>query len=448
MTVTPVFEIYGAAQSYDWGTLGRDGSKVAHFSKAIPGFEYSESKPYAELWMGTHPSLPSKLASDGSSLKEYLEKNDFLLGDKVQQHYQGKDLPFLFKVLAIGKALSIQAHPDKQLAKRLFKERPDVYKDDNHKPEMAIAISETFAGFCGFRPLPQIVDFLKSVPEFSAVVGEEASSAFTSAVSSAPSSLVERSPPAESPKPEYAELQKALRALFAALMNASPDEAVKPQLAKLVKRYQSETGKTHSKDLEYGTIEELVLRLNEQFPEDVGAFCSFLLNVVDLKKGEAVFLKANEPHAYLKGDIMECMATSDNVVRAGLTPKLRDVPTLTSMLTYTYGPSDSQLMAPKPFRSPSKYTTEYNPPIEEFSVLLVDTTQAGQNEAEVHAPVDGPSIVIVTELPERGAQLSYGKSGEKIELTHQGQTLFVGAGTEIQFHGKLVAYRAYVEVDN
>ena len=129
---------------------------------------------------------------------------------------------------------------------------------------------------------------------------------------------------------------------------------------------------------------------------------------------------------------MECMATSDNVVRAGLTPKLRDVPTLTSMLTYTYGPSDSQLMAPKPFRSPSKYTTEYNPPIEEFSVLLVD----------------GPSIVIVTELPERGAQLSYGKSGEKIELTHQGQTLFVGAGTEIQFHGKLVAYRAYVEVDN
>lgn len=78
--------------------------------------------------MGTHPSLPSKLASDGSSLKEYLEKNDALLGDKVQQHYQGKDLPFLFKVLAIGKALSIQAHPDKQLAKRLFKERPDVYK--------------------------------------------------------------------------------------------------------------------------------------------------------------------------------------------------------------------------------------------------------------------------------------------------------------------------------
>jgi mannose-6-phosphate isomerase len=78
--------------------------------------------------MGTHPSLPSKLAEDGSSLKEFLEKNDHLLGERVQKHYNGKDLPFLFKVLAIGKALSIQAHPDKKLAQKLFKEKPDVYK--------------------------------------------------------------------------------------------------------------------------------------------------------------------------------------------------------------------------------------------------------------------------------------------------------------------------------
>ena len=78
--------------------------------------------------MGTHPSLPSKLALDGTSLKDHLHANGQLLGDAVLARYEGNDLPFLFKVLAIGKALSIQAHPDKKLAKRLFKERPDVYK--------------------------------------------------------------------------------------------------------------------------------------------------------------------------------------------------------------------------------------------------------------------------------------------------------------------------------
>lgn len=132
----------------------------------------------------------------------------------------------------------------------------------------------------------------------------------------------------------------------------------------------------------------------------------------------------------------------DNVVRAGLTPKLRDVPTLTSMLTYTYGPSDSQLMVPKPFRAPSKHTTEYNPPIEEFSVLLVDTTSAGE---EQHPALAGPSIVIVVELNGKG-KLKFGK-GDSIDLTAEGQTFFVAAGTELSFEGKMIAYRAFVEVD-
>lgn len=136
------------------------------------------------------------------------------------------------------------------------------------------------------------------------------------------------------------------------------------------------------------------------------------------------------------------MATSDNVVRAGLTPKLRDVPTLTSMLTYTYGPSDSQLMAPKPFRSPSKHTTEYNPPIDEFSVLLIDTLSSA---SESHPAVDGPSIVIVTELKDEG-KLTFDGGEEKI--VRVGQTFFVAAGAKLDFSGKMIAYRAFVEVDN
>lgn len=80
--------------------------------------------------------------------------------------------------------------------------------------------------------------------------------------------------------------------------------------------------------------EHLVLRLEKQYPTDVGVIATFFLNHVKLAPGEALFLGANEPHAYIFGECIECMATSDNVVRAGLTPKHRDVQTLCSMLTY------------------------------------------------------------------------------------------------------------------
>ena len=80
--------------------------------------------------------------------------------------------------------------------------------------------------------------------------------------------------------------------------------------------------------------EQLVLSLEKQYPGDVGVLAAFFLNFVKLNPGEALYVSANEPHAYLSGECIECMATSDNVVRAGLTPKYRDVQTLCSMLTY------------------------------------------------------------------------------------------------------------------
>lgn len=82
--------------------------------------------------------------------------------------------------------------------------------------------------------------------------------------------------------------------------------------------------------------EELVVRLSEQYPNDPGAFAPLLLNCIKLQPGEAFFMGPDEPHAYLSGDILECMACSDNVVRAGLTPKFKDIDTLCSMLTYRY----------------------------------------------------------------------------------------------------------------
>jgi len=121
-----VLQLAAGVQSYDWGKVGRD-SKAAVYAEANPNFELDEAKPYAELWMGTHPSCPSVVLDTGEALRDVLRKNPSLLGDRVQQKF-GDDLPFLFKVLAINKALSIQAHPDKELARRLHSDRPDIYK--------------------------------------------------------------------------------------------------------------------------------------------------------------------------------------------------------------------------------------------------------------------------------------------------------------------------------
>uniref|UniRef100_A0A2P2JTQ6 mannose-6-phosphate isomerase n=1 Tax=Rhizophora mucronata TaxID=61149 RepID=A0A2P2JTQ6_RHIMU len=147
-----------SVQNYDWGKRGAE-SRVARLYALNSGSSIEEDKPYAEFWIGTHESGPSLLlengvdngASIGSrnlSLKEWTAKNPNVLGRKVLDKW-GCDLPFLFKVLSVAKALSIQAHPDKKLAKQLHKERPDIYKDGNHKPEMALAITN-FEALCGF----------------------------------------------------------------------------------------------------------------------------------------------------------------------------------------------------------------------------------------------------------------------------------------------------------
>ncbi|KDE07466.1 mannose-6-phosphate isomerase [Microbotryum lychnidis-dioicae p1A1 Lamole] len=420
MTVSPVFELVCGAQSYDWGKLGKDGSKVSQFAQGLPDFKYDEDKPYAELWMGTHPSCPSTLLETKENLKQYLKQHPELLGEKVVKHF-GDDLPFLFKVLAIRKALSIQAHPDKKLAKKLYDERPDIYKDPNHKPEMAVALTP-FSGFCGFRRPSEIASFLSSIPELASVVGDKVAESF-------------RSKFGDNASPSEEDKKAGLKDLFSALMKA--DEAnVKTQVEKLVERLAKEKNQTEET--------RLVATLNRDFPGDIGIFCTFCLNIVHLKPGEAVFLKANEPHAYLDGDIMECMATSDNVVRAGLTPKLRDVPTLTTMLTYTSSPPSEQILPPVKFRS-TQHTTLYDPPIEEFSVLL---TVLEQGQTEKFEPIDGPSILIFTELQgDASAELKVGQE-KGSEVTRTGQVFFIGASVEAEIEatgGKVVAYRAFVE---
>ncbi|KAK9359132.1 mannose-6-phosphate isomerase [Lipomyces starkeyi] len=427
-----LFQLRCGAQNYDWGKIGKSSS-VAKFAAATDlTFEIDEKTPYAELWMGTHPSVPSKNLETQVALHDILDKDPSLVGTAVATKFDSgsANLPFLFKVLSIKKVLSIQAHPDKSLAKILHENDPKNYPDDNHKPEMAIALNN-FEGFCGFRPVKEIKGFLETVPEFQSVVPEEVTKAFIDGVIDEPQT-----------EQDEAVNKSYLQKLFQGVMTAR-DATIKDAAEKLVARVQNESGSFAGS---YGddALADLLLRLNIQFPLDIGLFCGvFLLNYVTLKAGEAIFLKAKDPHAYISGDIIECMAASDNVVRAGFTPKFKDVKNLVEMLTYECAPVEEQKMKPASFERSSGdgLVYLYDPPIPEFAVLR---TEVSKGQQETIQGLGGPSVVIVTE-----GKGTIGVTGGKTMAAEPGFVFFVGAGTEIEYVGiedKLVTYGAFCEV--
>ncbi|CAK8540576.1 unnamed protein product [Lathyrus sativus] len=390
-------KLHCSVKNYDWGLPGQL-SHVAKLSELNSGVQFDPLKPYAELWIGTHGSGPSFLVSDDGeervTLKDWIFKNPDLLGDKVVQKW-GSDLPFLFKVLSVGKALSIQAHPDKELARRLHKLHPDVYKDGNHKPEMALAMTD-FEALCGFITLEELKAVIHNVPEVVDLVGD------------ANADLVLQS----SDQTDQEKVKPVLQAVFTHLMSASK-ENVTNAVNRLINRLQveSEVRPLTEKEL-------LVMRLENQYPSDIGVIAAFFLNHVILNPGEALFLGANEPHAYLSGECVECMATSDNVVRAGLTPKYIDVPTLCSMLTYKQGiPEILQGVSMNP------YVNKYIPPFEEFEI---DHCTLPKGERVVFPAVPGPSIFLVT----AGEGTMNTVSPKVYEIT-EGDVLFAPANTEI-----------------
>ncbi len=359
-----------------------------------------QSKPFAELWMGTHPNGPALISDDDNQplpLADWIKKHRELGGSTIAEHSGsartgGVDggLPFLLKVLSVGTALSIQAHPDRSLAAKLHSDRPDVYKDPNHKPELICAL-EHFVGMCGFREANEISGFLTSVPELRALVGEEVAAAYLKAAAS--------------------DASGALDTLFGVLMRSEP-EPVAAQLDSLVARLKSE-GKAAECTAD---ADAMALYLADQYPGDVGIWCVYFLNIAVLEPGQALYLGANLPHAYVKGQGVEIMACSDNVVRAGLTPKLRDVDTLCAMLEYRGEPAavlDGNVV--------NEYVKWYAGTADDFKLFRVALPAGESTELPVSA---GPQIVL-------------GISGEattngEAEVA-EGSVLFVPANQSLKF---------------
>lgn len=335
-------ELKCTVQTYAWGKCG-EKSIIAKLKQSTDAdFVIDKEKTYAELWMGTHENGPSYLKDKDMPLQTYIQENPDVLGSDVVQMF-GTNLPFLFKVLSINKALSIQVHPNKEKAEELHQLYPDVYKDSNHKPEMAIAVS-SFEALCGFRPVEEIKEYLEYIPELCAVVGKEnaenLSSANLSKANSTPS--------------------HHLQQCFYSLMDCDPGKVAK-QLQKLIVRLQ----KTDSHHKQWAHA-DLLNRLHSDYPGDVGCFTIYLFNYVSLMPGQAMYIGPNVPHAYISGDCVECMACSDNVIRAGLTPKPKDVKTLIEVLSFEQ--SSVEMINPS---WEDNHTQVFRPPVSEFAVARI-----------------------------------------------------------------------------
>lgn len=268
--------------------------------------------PEAELWMGAHPSAPSQVEGDTGpvSLLEWIGRDpDAVLGRAVARRFGG-ELPFLFKVLAPERALSIQTHPDADRARRGFARENAAglaaddprrsYRDANPKPELISALGP-FTALCGFRKRSEVAEGLErlGVPELVVAAGELRAAG-----------------------------DDGLARLFGGLLTRDPEarRSLADEIARAVRGRESESP-------ELAEVAELA----RQYPGDVGIVSPLLLHLVELAPGQALFLAAGELHAYLRGVGVELMANSDNVLRGGLTPKHVDVPELLDTLTFREG---------------------------------------------------------------------------------------------------------------
>ncbi|KAM7361846.1 mannose phosphate isomerase [Cochliomyia hominivorax] len=315
-------ELEGNIKNYEWGKLG-DKSEVAKLVKANnQNYNIINATPYAELWMGDHGSGPSVLKSTGKELGEVYKQR----------------LPYLFKVLSVRKALSIQVHPNKEEAARLHKERPDIYKDPNHKPELAIALTP-FKALCGFRPYTEVYQFCQDLPPLKELLGGDD---VVNGLS----------------KGSTIDFKKC----YQTLMTADPT-SVSGVIETILKDYKPVLAKYNLDDT-FSTI-------NSDFPGDVGVLSLFFLNLLYLQPGESIYLGANEIHAYLSGDCIECMACSDNVIRAGLTPKFKDVQQLLASLNYAGSPASTKIFQPKELDANAKL---FAPPVPDFAVVQISSS--------------------------------------------------------------------------
>ncbi|MEU6406127.1 mannose-6-phosphate isomerase, class I [Streptomyces sp. NPDC046985] len=373
---------------YAWGST----TALARLLGAEPTGE-----PQAEMWMGAHPGAPSGTAR--GALDDVIAADpEGELGAQAVAAF-GPRLPFLFKILAAAAPLSLQVHPDLGQAAAGYadEERRSVpvdapyrnYKDANHKPELICALTE-FDGLCGFREPRQAAALLDAL-------GVDSLKPYVGLLHA---------------RPEEAALREALTAMLT---------ADREEMARTVAETAAACARLGGDHAPYAD-------LARHYPGDPGVLAAMLLHHVRLQPGEALFLGAGIPHAYLNGLGVEIMANSDNVLRCGLTPKHVDVPELLRVVRFQ--PGDPGVLRPEAAADGEEV---YPTPIDEFRLSRFVLPEG----APAHDLTrNAPQILLCTAGSLRAGEC---------ELT-PGQSVFVPAGEKAEISGTGTLFRATVRV--
>ncbi|MFG3291436.1 mannose-6-phosphate isomerase, class I [Streptomyces sp. NPDC048179] len=366
---------------------------------AIPkllGVEPS-GEPQAEMWMGAHPGAPSR--TERGTLVDIIDANPKAeLGEAAVAKF-GPRLPFLLKILAAGAPLSLQVHPDLEQAREGYEdeERRGIpvdaphrnYKDANHKPELICALTE-FDGLCGFRAPEQAAELLDGL-------GVDSLKPYVDLLRAHPE-------------------EAALREVLTAILTADREE-----MAHTVAEATAACTRLGGDHLPYAD-------LAHHYPGDPGVIAAMLLNYVRLQPGEALFLGAGIPHAYLDGLGVEIMANSDNVLRCGLTPKHVDVPELLRVVRFEAG--DPGVLRPEAAPDGEEV---YETPIDEFRLSRYVLPE-GTTAHDLTLPT--PQILLCTAGTVRTGEYDLAP----------GQSVFVPAGEKAEVSGAGTVFRATVIV--
>jgi mannose-6-phosphate isomerase len=331
-----LFRLEPVVQHYAWGSP-RSSSIVADLaSHAVQKGDL----PYAELWIGAHPNGCARVLNSGrdESLAELCARDGVrLLGHAKHQRWEGQ-IPFLLKVLSIGSPLSIQLHPKIFDAEILHRRDPSHYPDANHKPEVAIALTPLKL-LCGFRAIDEFFDLEAECPELVSLLPAKAIEEISSDL-------------------DFMDLlERVAQTIFLRLS----DEQVAKTTLSIKRRIEKKESLTPHQQLFLHCIDPS--RPEPVALDDRGLLFLFVMQLVTVAPGEAIFIDPNVAHAYISGDIIECMANSDNVVRAGLTRKYQDRETLCQLLSYSM--TLPATLDPLPLKGIGH---GFYPPVEEFSV--------------------------------------------------------------------------------
>jgi mannose-6-phosphate isomerase len=408
---SPLLVLENSVRPYAWGSV--------EFIPTLLGAEPS-GEPAAEMWMGAHPAAPSAIVGAETSLLEVIAEHPAaVLGDRTVAAF-GEKLPFLLKVLAAAAPLSIQAHPTLEQARAGFEaenergvplDSPERnYRDPNHKPELICALTDLDA-LVGFRAVEASADLLTLLID----AGAARLAGF----------------------PERLSADGGLREVVTALLTFPAGQrkelldSVLPACAVVVAgqgRWSAECA--------------WALRLAETFPGDRGVVLALLLNLVQLRPGQALFLSAGRVHAYLRGAGVEVMASSDNVLRCGLTVKHIDVPELLRVLDFTT--DDAAPLVPVRDGALLRYLA----PVADFSLSRLDLTwsESGEVLAPVSLPPDGPRILLCADGSIELAAVGHDGQAQQVVL-NRGGSAFAVAGTSLQVAGSGVLFIAGANLD-